>query len=199
VRLEDIDQNPELASNTIVLPTDEQTLLRPLRRDDAEILSTYFLGLSSETTRVYGPHPFDQETADRLCRDLDSADHLRMLAIVEEHGMQRIVAYFIVHFGVYESDHNRYEQREMPLDPTVDCELAPSVADAYQGSGVGSLVMGHLLPLLKRAGRQRLALVGGVRAENLRAIHFYEKFGFRKVGEFKSRGDIDNFDMIADL
>ena len=53
--------------------------------------------------------------------------------------------------------------------------------------------MAHLLPLLRR-----LALVGGVRGDNPRAIHFYEKFGFEKVGEFQSR-DVVSFDMIAEL
>ena len=59
-------------------------------------------------------------------------------------------------------------------------------------------LMGHLLPLLRRLGRRRLALVGGVRGDNPRAIHFYEKFGFAKVGEFQSR-DVVSFDMIAAL
>jgi len=199
LNLEQIDKHPEIVSTTIALPTGEQASLRPLRQDDAAILGAYFLGLSAETTRVYGPHPFDLETADRLCRELNSADHLRMLAVIEENGQQQIVAYFIVYFGLYDADCNRYLERDMPLDPATDCELAPSVADAYQSSGIGSLVMGHLLPLLKSAGRRRLVLVGGVRAENVRAIHFYEKFGFGKVGAFKSRGAIDNFDMIAAL
>lgn len=199
MHLQDIDRNPAMASTTIVLHTGEEALLRPLRKDDGPMLGAYFLGLSAETKRVYGPHSFDQQTADRLCAELDSADHLRMLAIVERDGQEQIIAYFIVYFGIYASDEKRYFERDMPLDRTRDCELAPSVADGYQSSGVGSLVMGHLVPLLQRLGRQRLVLVGGVRAENLRAIHFYEKFGFCKVGEFKSRGDIDNFDMIADL
>ena len=199
MHLEEIDQHPEAASTRVVIKSGAGALLRPLRKDDAPQLGAYFLGLSPETIRVYGPHPFDQATADRLCADLDSAHTLRMLGIVERAGHEQIIAYFIVHFGVYESDAKRYQQRSMPLDGALDCELAPSVADADQSTGVGSLVMGHLLPLLRRVGRQRLVLVGGVRAENVRAIHFYEKFGFCKVGEFKTRGDVDNFDMIADL
>lgn len=199
MRLEEIDQHPEVASTRVALKSGEEALFRPLRKDDASQLGAYFLGLSPETIRVYGPHPFDRETADRLCADLDSAHTLRMLGIVEREEREQIIAYFIVHFGVYESDAKRYQQRAMPLDGAVDCELAPSVADAYQSTGVGSLVMEHLLPLLRRVGRQRLVLVGGVRAENMRAIHFYEKFGFRKVGEFKTRGGVGNFDMIAEL
>ena len=40
--------------------------------------------------------------------------------------------------------------------------------------------------------------MGGVRGVNSREIHFYEKFGFEKVGEFQSR-DVVSFDMIAEL
>jgi ribosomal protein S18 acetylase RimI-like enzyme len=57
--------------------------------------------------------------------------------------------------------------------------------------------MEHLVPLLRRAGKKRIALVGGVRQENVRAIGFYEKFGFRKEGEFATK--VSNFDMIAEL
>ena len=196
--LQDIDRHPEQASARMKLPGTGEMLLRPLRPDDAPMLGRYFLGLSSETVRVYGPHSFDQQTADRLCADLDSAHTLRMLGIVDSEAGAEIIAYFIVHFGSYESDARRYLERGMPLDTTGDCELAPSVADAYQSSGVGSLVMGHLLPLLQRLGRRRLALVGGVRSDNPRAIHFYEKFGFTRVGEFQSR-EVVSFDMIAEL
>ena len=101
-------------------------LLRPLRPDDAPMLGRYFLGLSRETVRVYGPHPFDQQTANRLCADLDSAHTLRMLGIVDDEAGAKIIAYFIVHFGVYESDARRYQERGMPLDAAVDSELAPS-------------------------------------------------------------------------
>ena len=199
MRVEQIEQYPEIASTQIILHSGEEAVLRPLSKDDALMLGAYFLGLSEATTRVYGPHLFDQPTADRLCAERDSANTLRMLGIVEREGQERIIAYFIVHFGVYESDAKRYLDRNMPLSGTSDCELAPSVADADQDTGVGSLVMEHLIPLLRRLGRKRLVLVGGVRAENLRAIHFYEKFGFEKVGAFKTRGNTDNFDMIVSL
>ena len=199
MHLGQIDQYPERVSTQIILRSGEEVLLRPLRKDDAPMLGAYFLGFSVATTRVYGPHQFDQQTADRLCAELDSADTLRMLGIVERGSQQRIIAYFIVHFGIYESDAKRYRDRNMLLSSTSDCELAPSVADGDQNTGVGSLVMEHLMPLLRRVGRKRLVLVGGVRAENLRAIHFYEKFGFEKVGAFKTRGNTDNFDMIVSL
>jgi diamine N-acetyltransferase len=37
----------------------------------------------------------------------------------------------------------------------------------------------------------------GVQATNERAVHFYTKWGFHKVGEFYT--DKNNYDMILDL
>ena len=173
-------------------------LLRSVRPDDAPMLGRYFLGAIARDGPGLRP-------ASLLSADGQSALHRSLQRPYPAHARHRrwracaqVIAKFIVHFGVYESDARRYQERGMALDASVDSELAPSVADAYQSNGVGSLVMGHLLPLLRRLERRRLALVGGVRGDNPRAIHFYEKFGFEKVGEFQSR-DVVSFDMIAEL
>ncbi len=71
------------------------------------------------------------------------------------------------------------------------------MADAFQNSGVGSLVMTHLTKLLRRCGQKRVVLWGGVQERNERGVHFYKKFGFQKIGEFMSKNN--NYDMIADL
>ena len=92
MRLEDIDRHPQRASAKIKLPGGGQMLLRPLRPDDAPMLGRYLLGLSHETVRVYGPHPFDQQTANRLCTDPHSAHTLRMLGIVDGEAGAEIIA-----------------------------------------------------------------------------------------------------------
>ena len=193
-----IDAQPDLVSSSGVLASGQRVYFRPLRGDQAAELGAYFTGLSQATRRVYGPHPFDQETANGFCAALASARTLRMLAWVEEEGVECIVAYFVVELGVRAGDRRRYEALDLALHDKTDCTLAPSVVDAYQSQGLGSLMMQHLLRLLPRLGRQRLLLWGGVRADNPRAVHFYTKFGFRRVGEFQA-GDTNNYDMIADL
>ena len=193
-----IDAQPELVSSSEVLASGQRVHFRPLRTDQAAELGAYFTGLSQATRRVYGPHPFDQETADGFCATLDSSRTLRMLVWVEEENVERIVAYFVVELGVRAGDRRRYEALGFALYDETDCTLAPSVADAYQSQGLGSLMMQHLLGLLPRLGRRRMLLWGGVRADNPRAVHFYTKFGFRRVGDFEA-GGTNNYDMIADL
>ena len=193
----EIDQNPERISIEVTLRSGQRACLRPLTRADSAILGAYFLGLSDATKSVYGPHPFDRATADQLCAELDSAATLRMLATVEQNAQERIVAYCIVLFGVDGATRTRYEDRAIALDQATDCTLAPSVADDHQNSGLGSLMMDHLVGVLRRCGYLRMVLMGGVMAENERAIHFYRKYDFENVGSFLTRSN--NYDMIAAL
>src|ERR1700682_3272509 len=55
-------------------------LVRPVGADDAEILGDYFVSLSADTKRRYGPHAFDRSTARQLCATTDPAETLRMIA-----------------------------------------------------------------------------------------------------------------------
>ena len=174
MRLEDIDRHPQRALAKIKRPGGGQMLLRPLRPNDAPMLGRYFLGAIARDGPGLGP-------ASLRSADGQSALHRSLQRPYPAHARHRrwracaqIIAKFIVHFGVHESVARRYQESGMPLD------------------------VAHLLPLLRRLGRRRLALVGGVRGDNPRAIHFYEKFGFAKVGEFQSR-DVVSFDMIAAL
>ncbi|HZO87999.1 MAG TPA: GNAT family N-acetyltransferase [Chthonomonadaceae bacterium] len=188
---------PELLTATARLPSGETMVMRPLRSDDAARFGEYLCGLSEQTRARYGPHPFDQATADAICAALDPTDILRMVATVPRDGGERIIAYILLKLGVRESDGRRYAALGLTLDPATDASLAPSVADDYQNRGVGSAMMRHLLQVARKLGRKRIVLWDGVQATNARAVHFYTKWGFRKVGEFYT--GINNFDMILDL
>jgi GNAT superfamily N-acetyltransferase len=195
VKPTDIDANPALFSKEVRLVSGEPALLRPLQRDDARILGQYFANLSEATRRFYGPHAFDQETADQICAELDSSEALRLLAT---HGLgeaEEVIGYFILVFGVFEGDRKRYKRLGISLDAERDCTLAPSVADAHQSAG---LMIAHLRQIARDCGRRRMVLWGGVRQDNPRAVHFYRKFGFEEKGEFYA-GGVDNYDMIAQL
>ena len=194
---DDIDRHPERATTEVTLSNGQTACLRPLSANDGGILGEYFLGLSKTTRGFYGPHPFDQATADKICGEIRHPETLRLLATIEPGNQERIVAYFLVFFGILDGDRPRYNKLGISLDQNTDCTLAPSVADAFQNTGVGSLVMTHLTKLLRRCGRKRVVLWGGVQERNERGVRFYKKFGFQKIGEFMSKNN--NYDMIADL
>jgi GNAT superfamily N-acetyltransferase len=202
ISIAEIQQSPSRIAATVDHPTLGQVTFRPLMPGDAEILGRYFLGLSEETRRLYGPHPFDRATADRLCAQIDYAHTIRMLATVGtgSQGLEeQVIAYFILRLGVSESEKERYRQAGIVLDFQTDCSLAPSVADAYQDQGVGSLLIDHLFSTARRLGYERMVLVGGVRGTNDRAIHFYRKHGFDTIGTFEHPDEPVNYDMIVEL
>jgi GNAT superfamily N-acetyltransferase len=192
-----IARNPEGITEALILPSGERIVFRALRAEDGLLLGRYFEGLSQETRRRFAPHPFTMEEAHKLCADIDYQHILRLIAVRDPEERPDIIAYFILTLGVRKGEEHRYEARGMPLESDLDCTLAPSVADVYQNQGVGSILMPKVLSLARRLGRKRVVLSGGTQATNHRAIHFYEKFGFRKVGRFATQ--IENYDMMLDL
>jgi GNAT superfamily N-acetyltransferase len=188
-----------LISTTVTFRDGTPVVLRALTSSDAQTLGDYFLSLWAETKRRYGPHPFDRATAEALCAAVDPSSILRLLGTVQGAGGEQIIAYFILILGIREDDAHRYDKLGIPLNAETDCTLAPSVADAYQSKGLGSLVMQHLLDVARCMGRQRMVLWGGTQATNDRGIHFYHKHGFRTVGEFEEPPGFNNYDMILDL
>jgi GNAT superfamily N-acetyltransferase len=196
------------------LPTGQTVVLRLLRPDDAPTLGAYFLSLSAATRRVYAPHPFDLPTAERLCAQLDPTSALRFVAIAHDParpaqppvpeapanlGQTSIIAYIIIGLTAGASEIQRYAAAGICLDPATTCSLAPSVADAYQSKGVGSVLMEPILCWLRQLGYRQMVLQGGVRAENARAQRFYGKLGFRRVGDFVTQGQVANHDMMLAL
>ena len=172
---------------------------RPLGAHDAQILGQYFRWLSAETKRRFGPHPFDQATANSLCAQTNYGDTIRMIATVGTNAPEKVIAYFILLLGATEAEQERYRRVGIPLDPETDCTVAPSVADALQNQHIGSPLMCHLIRVARRLRRTRMLLLGGTQATNYRAIHFYQKHGFRMVGTFERPAGINNYDMLLEL
>ena len=192
------DQNA-VEAVSLQLVTGQPVVFRPLGAGDAGILGRYFVGLLDNTTKRFAPHAFDQATADRLCAELEPLQMLRLIGTREADGQEQVIGYFLLCFGVGEGTTQRYQRHGVALDPRTDCEVAPSVADAFQDQGVGTVFMQQLLETARRQGRRRAVLMGGTMATNSRAIHFYEKLGFRKVGEFETPPGRYNHDMILEL
>ena len=191
---EAIVADPALLSCTLSLPAGEELSARVLLSSDGEGLGRYFAGLSQAIRGVYGPHPLTYEEGLKLCGAIDYVDTLRFVALA---GAQ-IVAYFILVLYSLDSDGERYAGYGASLDAATDCTLAPSVADAWLERGLGSALFPHVSRVARRLGFARMVLMGGVRADNPRAVHFYEKSGFRRVGDFWA-GNTNNHDMVLDL
>jgi GNAT superfamily N-acetyltransferase len=157
---------------------------RPVTLADSRLLGEYFLSLSETTRSFYGPHPFDQATADALCARLNAEDTIRLIATIPTVLSEKVIAYFILQLGIPQAEIDRYAQKNIALDPQADCLVAPSVADTYQNKGVGTQLMQHTINIARRLGRKRIVLMGGVFVVNERAVHYYQKLGFQRAGSF---------------
>jgi GNAT superfamily N-acetyltransferase len=194
-----LQTDPRSVAITFPIPSGLPVTFRLLEASDAPILGDYFVGLSEDTKRRYGPHPFDQVTADQLCAGINYADTMRWVVTLPVGGTEQVIAYFLLVPGTGQSEQQRYAALGIPLDSAQDCTLAPSVADAYQNTGLGSRLMPHLKGVARGLGFRRMVLMGGVFVYNERAVHFYEKHGFRKVGGFEHTSGMPSYDMIMEL
>jgi len=177
-------------------PNGAEYTVRLLAADDAERLGAYFVGLSDETRRRYGPHPFDYPTAAEFCANLNPAQTQRYVAVNAD---DQIMAYMILEMGISEHEIERYASQGISLDSARDCLLAPSVADAYQNRGVGTPIARQVIASARAQGRRYLVLMGGVRAFNTLGIHFYKKLGFQQIADFEHPAGVMNHDMKLDL
>lgn len=109
-------------------------------------------------------------------------------------GGGQIEAYVLTEFDIPDDEKERYAGYGIALADGLDCRIAPGVADRWQDRGLGSVLLGHALAVLRRLGLRHVVLFGGTQAGNGRAIHVYRKLGFQPLGTFETKG-IENIDM----
>ena len=160
---------------------------------DEDILLEYLSDLSPETKHRFGPHGFDRDSV----RAVLGNEKLYMACAAKDTATGRLLAYAIIKHGFLEHDRPRLETYGLVLNAGQDCTFAPSVADQWQGRGMGRQMLIFVMNELSNAGYSRIILWGGVQAGNERAVRFYFRNGFKKVGEFEYYGM--NYDMIFEI
>jgi ribosomal protein S18 acetylase RimI-like enzyme len=170
-------------------------IIRSLQESDNEPLYDYLQNLSSESRSRFGPHPFDQQTINQICKHPDK--NIQRYIAVEE-STSTIVAYMLIRQGMIEADQQRYARRDQFFDPAITVTYAPSVADDWQSSGLGTAMVNVIEKELKNKGIRYIILWGGVQATNLKAVNFYKKIGYQFIASFW-HDHKDNHDMIKEL
>jgi acetyltransferase len=120
------------------LPGGERVRIRPLRRDDAPAYESFVRGLSAETlyNRLLGAGLVVTPEGLEHMIGIDQVTHVALVATVKRADGESIV-------GVA-----RYA---LELDPAC-AELAVTVADDWQGKGVGRALLGALVRRARKAG-----------------------------------------------
>lgn len=157
---------------------------------DLEQLVTYLSALGKETRAFFGPHGFDKTSLSRFYQDPKNTAYIA----TEEN---RIVAYAILRLGFLRHDAPRLFSYGLDLHPDTDASFAPSVADDWQGRGLGRSLFTYIINDLSNLNVTRLILWGGVQSANQRAVRYYQQLGFRTLGYFEYHGW--NADMVYEI
>lgn len=142
-----------------------ELFVRPLRLTDTDRLLSFMVALSPDSRRLFRPHAFTRDDAQRAVRDAQGGRSSRFIMIEPEE--EAVVGY------AYFSESGVGDAR-VPI-------LGIAVADRYQNMGLGRLLMELLFEEARAQGKAGLQLT--VYKENPRAIHLYEAIGFRIVGD----------------
>ena len=131
-----------------------------LTASDLEGLQRFNADLSDFSRGVFLPHAYDLETLSRYAeRNRAGKDR----AFVLYRGEELVGYYFLWDFD-----------QPAPV-------LGIGLADAWQGQGLGRLMLRHLIEEARRAGRDAIELTTGL--GNERAFRLYRRVGFELVGE----------------
>ncbi len=166
--------------------------IRQLEAADNYLLIHYLQSLSVESRSRFGPHSFDEETVNIICNDVPG-DTSRYVAIDPASG--KIVAYMLIKQGMIEWDMQRYAQRNQYYESATTVTFAPSVADEWQSSGLGTVMNNLIETDLKERKIKHIILWGGVQATNEKAMRFYTKLGYQRLASFFHDGK-NNYDMV---
>lgn len=194
--LKDFENNPEKYAWEFQTREEEKIYFRPLLHSDIEELTTFLKKLSTETRRLSTFDSYNKTTATELCNSISKYDKLRFVLESQDKQIIGLIEFTLdIPRGVIET----YLNYGITLDIDSTCRFGPTLSDEYQSKGLGSLIFPYITKVAKLLDMKYIILYGGVLADNLRAIKYYEKHGFKMVGKFYNEEGIENLDMILNL
>lgn len=144
-------------------------LIRPLSADDRDREIAFLDGLSHEARRMRFLGDFQKlskATIDRLM-DIDYQQRMAFVALIHEGGRLQEI-------GISRYSATGDEQH---------CECAVTVTDAWQGRGLGVLLMRHLMDVARRKGFKQMFSVDEASNQAMRDLASYLGFSRRSDPE----------------
>jgi GNAT superfamily N-acetyltransferase len=152
--------------------------IRALSPQDRSAMLSAVGRVSSQSLyrRFFGPkRAFTEEETDFFI-NVDFVTHVALVAVVDEGGNETIIG----------------AGRYIVAEPN-KAELAFAVIDDYQGQGIGTALLHHLVSIARKTGLRRL--VADVLAENAPMLTLFQKSGFT----FKKGGDAGVVHAVLEL
>ncbi|WP_432104631.1 GNAT family N-acetyltransferase [Streptomyces sp. bgisy091] len=195
--LTQIGEDPSRLTRRLNTHGGPDVVMRPLVHADSGELAAFLSALRPRTRHFSTFDGYDLVAAGDLCDAIARYDKLRL--VLEEGPSGRIVGLLEFSLALTATDIARYQGAGIRITETTDCRFGATLADDYQGRGIGTLAFPLVREVARLLGRSRIILWGGVRADNSRAIHYYEKNGFHTVGPFAEADGSLSLDMMLDL
>ena len=154
----------------VILRDGASLTMRALRPSDKALLAEFFARLSPRSVRYRAFGQRGPLTAKEVAylTDLDFAAHVALAAIVlAPDGIERIV-------GV--GRYLRIDASGALAATATRAEAAFTVEDAYQGRGIGTLLLEHLAEVAKSSGVEQIE--ADVLADNARMMEVFAESGF---------------------
>ncbi len=149
--------------------------VRPLRAGDAPALAAFYAALSPASRHFFEPYSDTSVAAmEEVVRRAESGEDLSLVALAPTDGVIAHIFY-------------RQVTEEVP-------HLGIGLLDAYQNRGLGATLLVHLIGLGRHVLRKK-AIGLTVMKENRRALHLYEKHGFRVVRDVTFRTENDSHEL----
>jgi acetyltransferase len=153
----------------VFLANGERVLVRPVLPQDADVQGPFFSGLSDQSryNRFLNPmRNFPPGLIERFSR-VDHRSHVALIAETMADGVETVVG----------------EARYIVDADGASAEFAIAVADAFQGAGLGTLLLNRLICIARHAGLKRLT--GETLATNEAMIALARKAGFDVAYDFE--------------
>lgn len=154
---------PDEWTRLVILKNGLEVFLRPELHSDTEMLWEMFSTLSKESLSNL-VHPFTRERIEGWTSSIDYSKNLPILALTQNHEKKRIIGSASLSFHSQEAIRHK-------------AELGITVHDSCQNQGLGTIMVQHLLKIAQMKGLRKVYL--RVDTQNFRAIHVYEKCGFK--------------------
>lgn len=170
-------------------------LIRIAKKEDADSIVAYYQDLSALSKQRFAPHEFSKSFLVHQIQQ--QSDYLSVIAYDDQ--LNKVVGYAVCQLWMFDYDIQRWNNYHLELqynDRKIAC-FAPSVSDAAQNSGIGRQLLNYTKQRLIEKGFTHIMLWGGVKCENIPALNFYLKNGFKIVAHFDYQGG--NYDMLLKI
>jgi GNAT superfamily N-acetyltransferase len=145
-------------------------LIRAICPDDTERLLAHFRGLSADSRRYRFMGMRRELTSAELVRlcQIDFRDHVALVATLGSGGGERFI-------GVARFIRGAKPRR---------AEVALAVLDRYQGRGIGTLLLRHLVRIARASGIEEFE--ADVMGDNRQMLEVFDHSGFQVTRSFAS-------------